>query len=254
MSEKIVNAHVYTMPSDRYDNTKRAAKEVGLRARQHGQSGADVEMDTRWKATGPTGTPGDVETRENMENQRAVEVSQKIAEIIGQDPESMARKRRQDDIALYKLLEQTGMGDAMDMNIDPFEMGQMRAAQQARAPLREEESAPKGMWKLESLQAKTKSGKTIPVWQVKDGRTGTTIPHPFRLMETAERVQMALNRTGNLNDPRVTQWIDVDKRRASLVNKARQLKEAVQAGNKQARVSLTEVKEEILRLDAKIGL
>jgi hypothetical protein len=110
------------------------------------------------------------------------------------------------------------------------------------------------MWQIDELNAKMKSGRTVPVWQVRDGRSGVKIPHSFRLAETAGKVAAVLNRTGNINDPRVGQWISADKHRVGLVSKARQLKEAVQAGNTAVKGQLAKIREELAELDLKIGI
>jgi hypothetical protein len=52
----------------------------------------------------------------------------------------------------------------------------------------------------------------------------------------------------------VQQWIEFDKRRQKLIGHIRQLREAVKAGNQQARGQLSEHQDILIEMDAKIGL
>lgn len=224
----------------------------GFQAQQHGQSGADVVVNNgRRYIPGTDLAPPDIQDRELRENQRVDAMAEKIKSIIGDDP--AGRKAR-----MEKLARETGLSDLMD---NPFEMGAIRAAQQGhRQPINEDEfeapepAAPTGAWTVDAMTARTKAGATIPVWQVRDGRSGVKLPHPFRLMETASRVVAVLNRSGNINDPRIAQWVNIDKTRQSLIAKSRQLKEAIQAGNTSVKGQLIEIRNQLTELDLKIGI
>ncbi len=184
----------------------------------------------------------------------------KINEIVGINESPAARAAE-----LRKKFAAAGMADIMDVGvpggIDPVELGMMRAASQPQLYERDELSVPEapvtpvGTWTVDAMTAKSKvTGKDIAFWQVRDGRSGIKMPHSFRLIETADRVKAILNRTGNVNDPRISQWIDIDKKRNGLVSQIRTLKEAINAGNRGAVAQLNEAKEELLVVDSKIGI
>jgi hypothetical protein len=247
-------------PTDDYVQGGDAAS-VGLQAKQHGASSLDVPTgaakEGRRFLPGDAIAPADVEIREANENQRTLDNARKIAEIAG-----IAHSPQQRAAEMRRKFAEAGMADIMDP-IDPFEMGQIKQAQRPQQQFSEavddglgvpEIAAPKGAWTVDSLTATTKTGAKIPVWQVRDGNSGMKLPHPFRLAETASKVQAVLNRTGNANDPRIGQWIGIDKQRQATLNKARQLKEAVNAGNKAAVQQLAEAREALAELDLKIGI
>lgn len=268
----IPTTRVFGKVNEKYEEGGRA-DERGLAARQHGDARRDVDLNNGQRfilgaepASAPL--PADVTERELRENERLNNMVSKINDIVGPTGGNPA----QAEAELRKRFEAMGFGDIMDSptgramqasvgTIDPFEAGQMRAAAQPRQQLQEDDlgvpaSSPsiKGQWLIDSMSAKTKSGQSVPVWQVRDGRSGMKHPHPFRLAETAGRVQAVLNRTGNVNDPRVAQWIEFDKRRQKLVGQIRTLKEAVKAGNRQMVGQLSEHQDALIELDAKIGL
>ena len=269
----IPTTRVFGKVNEKYEEGGRA-EERGLAARQHGDARRDVDLNDGRRfmpgaepASAPL--PPDVTEREMRENEHLNAMVAKINDIVGPTGNDPAAAEAE----LRKRFESMGFGDIMDSptgramknsvgSIDPFEAGQMRAAAQPRRQMNEDDDlgvpamapTPKGQWVVDAMSAKTKAGQNVPVWQVRDGRSGMKHPHPFRLAETATRVQAVLNRTGNVNDPRVGQWIEFDKRRQKLIGSIRTLKEAIKAGNQQVRGQLIEHQDALIELDAKIGL
>lgn len=108
-------------------------------------------------------------------------------------------------------------------------------------------------WKVKRYLGETRGGSEVHVWRVENAKTGTKLPSLFRIEGVASRIVLALNESGDLNDPRVLSLTNAYEKRDRLLKEARQLEKSAD-GKQMKSERLRQIRAEINQLDYKLGV
>lgn len=112
-----------------------------------------------------------------------------------------------------------------------------------------------GSWRTDKKIAKLKStGKTIPIWQVLDEKSGIEIPKKFRMQSPAERVATILNQSGNVNDPRISRVIESHDRYVRILREMRQVRKLISEGKTEYKDRLQDLQFEAEEVGMILGI
>lgn len=267
-----------------YDNNGKSTQDAGYQVKQTDES----DMDSSWRS-GETGRAVDLDnSAEIHEDQKLREAHQRIKEIMEMDeggdggmygtvsPRNQQQpgsgggnSGRRGGLSLDDLSDgisrddmaraMGGMADAAgNVARDLVNNGMQQDTPSESTMMAESYSSePRdsgGSWSVEKMRAKLKSGKHVPVWKVIDESTGMEIPNAFRIQEPAQRIASIINKTGNVNDPRIKGILEAYKKHVQLMKNARQLKAAITEGRSDLKPKLRQVYDALEEVNWKLGI
>jgi len=263
-----------------YDNNGKSTQDAGYQVKQTDEA----DMDTSWRH-GENGRAVDVDNSAELhEDQKLREAHQKIKAIMEMDdgddmygtvspkqkqPRQQQPGRRSGGLSLDDLSDgisrddmaraMGGMEDAAgNVARDLVNDGMQQSTPNESAMMAEsygnEARNTGGAWGVEKMRAKLKSGKHVPVWKVIDESTGMEIPNAFRIQEPAQRIASIINKTGNVNDPRIKGIMEAYKQHIQLMKQVRQLKHAITEGRGDLKPKLREVYDALEETNFKLGI
>lgn len=270
--------------AEEIDNKGRSTQDVGYKARQ--LEGDDVPLDASWKTKMPdlgnSDLAAEAQAREMEEDNKAREAYRKIKAIMeeeGSDPFDLPQQRQQRPTTTLRrknpglsmqdleeglsVDELTSLGYGVDQaaesvardyvtrnytgDADEANLYAQSHSRRARAT--------EGDWKIKKQGARLKgSGNVVPVWQVVQESTGMNIPKYFRVQEPAERIATILNQTGNVNDPRIGNVINLYEEHVSLMKELRKTKRLVKEGRGEYAQHLRGLRTKLEEVNYKLGI
>jgi len=265
-----------------YENNGKSTQDAGYQVKQTNES----DMDTSWRH-GENNRAVDVDNAAELHEDRKLrEAHQKIKAIMEMDDGdagdmygTVSRKnpgsgggpsyRRGGGLSLDDLSDgisrddmaraMGGMADAAgnvarDLVNDGMQQDVPNESTMMAESYGSEPRNTNGTWGVEKMRAKLKSGKHVPIWKVVDESTGMEIPNPFRIQEPAQRIASIINKTGNVNDPRIKGIMEAYKNHIQLMKQIRQLKAAINEGRGELKPKLREVYDLLEETNFKLGI
>lgn len=260
-----------------YENKGKSTQDAGYQVKQINEA----DMDDSWRH-GENGRAVDVDNSAELhEDQKLREAHQKIKAIMEMDdggdmygtvsPKQQQRpqQQRRGGLSLDDLSDgisrddmaraMGGMADAAgNVARDLVNDGMQQDTPNESAMMAESYSSEprntSGSWGVEKMRAKLKSGKHVPVWKVIDESTGMEIPNAFRIQEPAQRIASIINKTGNVNDPRIKGIMEAYKQHIQLMKQVRQLKHAITEGRGDLKPKLRQVYDALEETNFKLGI
>jgi hypothetical protein len=108
-------------------------------------------------------------------------------------------------------------------------------------------------WRVKRYLGETRSGNEVHVWRVENAKTGSKLQTLFRLEGVATRIVLALNESGDINDPRAVSLVNAYEKRDRLLKEARALERSAD-GKAMKSERLRQIRAEINQLDYKLGV
>ncbi len=256
----------------KYENNGNSTQDAGYQVKQTSES----DMDASWRH-GEGGRTVDLDnTAEIHEDQKLREAHQKIKAIMEMDGDdvygSVSPKNqpgRRGGLSLDDLSEgisrndmaraMGGMADAAgnvarDLVNDGMQQDTPNESTMMAESYSSEPRNTNGSWGVEKMRAKLKNGRHVPIWKVVDESTGMVIPNPFRIQEPAQRIASIINKTGNVNDPRIKGIMEAYKKHVNLMKQIRQIKTAITEGRGDLKPKLRQVYDELEETNFKLGI
>lgn len=164
--------------------------------------------------------PADVQAREFAANEQARRALHEINALGGLTIDDL-REAAQEMMAKGDPLVR---GKMMNPSIRQYNPMETSAPQQPQSQLFVTESqftaAQRGeAWEVRTMNAKTRSGKVVPVYVVEDTVSGMTTGTKYRVMEVAQKVARIVNATGNPSDIRIGMLNEAHDEHIKLKNK-----------------------------------
>lgn len=260
-----------------YENKGKSTQDAGYQVKQIGEA----DMDDSWRR-GETSRAVDLDNSAELhEDEKLREAHQKIKAIMEMDdggdmygtvsPKQQQQPARRgggglsmndlsDGISREDMARAMGgMEDAAgNVARDLVNDGMQQSTPNESAMMAEsygnEPRNTNGAWGVEKMRAKLKNGKHVPVWKVIDESTGMEIPNAFRIQEPAQRIASIINKTGNVNDPRIKGIMEAYKQHIQLMKQVRQLKHAITEGRGDLKPKLREVYDALEETNFKLGI
>lgn len=264
-----------------YENNGKSTQDAGYQVKQTDEA----DMDTSWRV-GENNRAIDVDNSAELhEDQKLREAHQKIKAIMEMDDgdagdmySTVSRRqpvqeqrpaRRTGGLSLDDLSDgisrddmaraMGGMADAAgnvarDLVNDGMQQDVPNESTMMAESYGSEPRNTNGSWGVEKMRAKLKNGKHVPIWKVVDESTGMEIPNPFRIQEPAQRIASIINKTGNVNDPRIKGILEAYKNHIQLMKQVRQLKAAITEGRGDLKPKLREVYDLLEETNFKLGI
>ena len=244
------------MAGEKFNDSGLSASSAGYQARQI-QDGA---MDSSWKHKGQprhyTEGMAESQAREMLENQKAIEARRKIQAILNEDSLSL------DDLSAVagnngnfddpNLFEGISAEERMNLGLPPTGMPKRAQPQtQVRQPVVEEIET---NWTVVEGTATLTTGKEVQVWMVENTVTGMNIKKPFRIEEAAYKVAAILNRSGNVNDPRLKKVMEAYDQHMALSKQIRATKKLITEGHKDQKTKLMTLQAKLEGLNMILGI
>ncbi len=267
-------------------NTSENAADQGYDVKQlPGGTNLDTapELDAQWRTKNPGGSgemAGDVQARELVENDIALEARRKIIAILEDDtpPERVPNdfqkaptgqlRRKNPGLSMEDLMDADelaaiggGINDAANAAaLDLFHSGYMQddneAAQLAESMAGQPRVPAETTWDWVTVKAVAtlQNKKRVPVWMVENRTTGMKMDKPFRVQGPAEKIASLLNITGNANDPRIRQLQEDYDHYVNLMKQVRKCKRLAESGDQNAQKTGTRVVAELRGVKQRLGI
>lgn len=264
-----------------YENSGKSTQDAGYQVKQTDEA----DMDTSWRR-GEGNRAVDLDnTAEIREDEKLREAHQKIKAIMEMDDgdgsdmygtvspkqqqRPQQRRRSGGGLSLDDLSDgisrddmaraMGGMADAAgnvarDLVNDGMQQDTPNESTMMAESYSSEPRDTNGSWGVEKMRAKLKNGKHVPVWKVIDESTGMEIPNAFRIQEPAQRIASIINKTGNINDPRIKGILEAYKQHVQLMRQVRQLKQAITEGRGELKPKLRQVYDALEETNWKLGI
>ena len=259
-----------------YENKGKSTQDAGYQVKQI----SEADMDYSWRR-GETSRAVDLDNSAELhEDEKLREAHQKIKAIMEMDDGgdmygTVSPKQQQQPARRGGGLSMNDLSDGISREDMARAMGGMEdaAGNVARDLVNDgmQQSTPNesammaesygneprntnGAWGVEKMRAKLKNGKHVPVWKVIDESTGMEIPNAFRIQEPAQRIASIINKTGNVNDPRIKGIMEAYKQHIQLMKQVRQLKHAITEGRGDLKPKLREVYDALEETNFKLGI